>query len=458
MSQQCTLFRYQPFTVQFFSMIHSYPNDLVASLKKRWVQVGTNSVVAESAHPLPDTEVLNDLISTCYQVSQMREESRQISFRLMMAEPEDYGPPERGLLKGLFVLKFTDQRPFNTYELMKLAPSLSFNNCMLGVRFREKDGLQIWGIIHTGSRWTHTIHGGSKKAVPLPWALSINVLGPGRLTVFRGHAILVQLSAGKILSPSVNVFQAAWMNKRFAHVQSHLMAIHAQSPEIVKNEWAKIDPGFVGKLYLEFFKHVISTVRRSGHGGMILSFPAGMANLISKDNPYISIKYRFTEGGASLQLKTLVLEIMKVLSSVCGRRYGPDYVVGWEDYVALQGRRLSQLDEQVFKYARFVARLTGVDGAVVTTEGPELIGYGGIIQGNFEMGEHVAKALDPEGMHRRIERIESVGTRHRSCYYLCKKLHDVLGIVVSQDGEVRVVTWGEDTVLYWDVIPIDFAS
>lgn len=439
-------------------MIHSYPHDLVASLQQRWPQIPDHSDGDTVVHSLPATEALNDLISTCYQVSQMQEEGRQLRFRLMMAEPEDYGTPEQGLLQGLFVLKFTDQRPFNTYELLKLVPSLNFNNTMVGVRFREKDGLQIWGLIHTGSRWTQMIHGGSKKAVPLPRALSVHVMGPGRLTIFRGHEILVQLAAGNIISPSVNVFQTVWMSARFSHVQTQLSAIHAQNPEMDKGEWSQVDPAFVGKLYLEFFKHVISTVRRSGHGGMILSFPAGMANLISRDNPYISIKYRFTEGGASQQLKKLVLEIMRVLSTICGRRYGPDYVAGWEDYVALQGRRLALLDEQVFKYARFVARLTGVDGAVVTTEGPELIGYGGIIQGNFEMGEHVSKALDPEGTLRRIERIESVGTRHRSCYYICKKLHDVLGIVVSQDGEVRVVTWGGDSVLYWDVIPIDFAS
>ncbi|WP_136798771.1 putative sensor domain DACNV-containing protein [Desulfosediminicola ganghwensis] len=439
-------------------MIHSYPHDLVVSLQQRWSYTVLDSKDDKKTYALPATEVLNDLISTCYQVSQMQEETRQIRFRLMMAEPDDYGSADAGLLQGLFVMKFTNQRPFNTYELLKLAPALNFNNAMIGVRFREKDGLQIWGVIHTGSRWTQIIHGGSKTAVPLPKALAVHVMGPGRLTVFRGHEILVQLSAGKIISPAVNVFQAEWMTTRFSQVQKRLSAIHAQNPELVKNEWAKVDPDFVGKLYLEFFKHVISTVRRSGHGGMILSFPAGMANLISKDNPYISIKYRFTEGGASQQLKTLVLEIMKVLSIVCGRRYGPDYVAGWDDYVELQGKRLIPLDEQVFKYARFVAGLTGVDGAVVTTEGPELIGYGGIIQGNFEMGEHVAKALDPEGIHRKIERIESVGTRHRSCYYLCKKLHDALGIVVSQDGEVRIVTWGEDSVLYWDVIPIDFAT
>lgn len=439
-------------------MNHKYPQDLVHSLLDKWLNILPQAGFGERRiRLLPDTPVLEELISTCYQASQMQEERRDISFRLMLAEPEEFCFQE-GLLQGMFTLKMTDPIPYNTYELLKMVPALNFNNSLVGVRYRESEGLQIWGIIHTGSRWTQVIHGGSKQATPLPDALGINVVGPGRLLVLRGLEILVQLTGGRIISPSMNVFQSEWMNARFSKVQSQLASIHAQNPLLVKNEWARIDPSFVGRLYLEFLKHVISTVRRSGHGGTILSFPAGMENIISKDNPYISIKYRFSEGGASVQLKTLVLEIMQALATICGRLYGPEYVAGWRDYVALQGKRLAQLDEQVFKYARFVARLAGVDGAVVTTEGPELIGFGGIIQGNYEMGQHVAKALDPEGRSRQIERIESVGTRHRSCYYLCKKLQSALAIVVSQDSKVRIVTWGEDTVLYWDVIPIDFAQ
>jgi hypothetical protein len=440
-------------------MIHRYPQDLVVSLQERWMQPSRKPAGEGSGEmrAIPDLPILAEFISTCYQVSQMQEESRTVRFRLMLAEPEEYDAMEDGLQHGLFTMKFTEPRPFNEYELLKLAPSIDFNNTLVGIRYRESEGLQIWGLIHTGSRWVQVIHGGSKQGTPLPMALGINVTGPGGLTLVRGLEILVQLTGGRIISPSTNVFQSQWVNARFSQVQTQLASIHAQNPLMVKNEWARIDHAFVGKLYLEFFKHVISTIRRSGHGGTLLSFPAGMENIISSGNPYISIKYRFAEGGANVQLKTLILEIMQALATICGRLYGPDYVAGWNDYVALQGKRLAQLDEQIFKFARFVARLTGVDGAVVTTERPELIGFGGIIQGNFEMGEHVAKAVDPEGLSREIERVESVGTRHRSLYYLCNKLHNVLGIVVSQDAKVRVMTWGGDMVLYWDVIPIDFA-
>jgi hypothetical protein len=303
----------------------------------------------------------------------------------------------------------------------------------------------------------HVIHGGSKQATPMPSALGINIVGSGRLIVCRGLTILAQLSGGNIIFPSTNVFQSQWVAERFRRVSDQLAMLHERDRSKLNNEWAQIDASFVPTLYLQFFKHVISTMRRSGHGGTIISFPAGMEDLVARANPYIDLKYRFVEDGARNQLRKIVLRIMEVLARNCGRLYGLDYKAGWKDYVSLQTEELAQLDERIFKFARFIARLTGVDGAVVTTEGLELIGFGAIIQGTMEVGGSVALALDPEAVRRQVELVESVGTRHRSLYYLCHKLQDVLGIIVSQDAKARVVTRSREMVTCWDVIPIDFA-
>ena len=439
-------------------MGHKYPKDLVYELGILW-RLGPPGmeISAPGYRKLPDSEVLEDLVSTAYQVSQMREEARGLRFRLMLCEPEDVDEDGYGEALGLFFISFKEPRPYNEYELLKLGPSIDYNNSLIGIRYRKGEGLQIWGLIHSGSRWMHVIHGGSKQATPLPPALGINIIGAGRLIVCRGVEILAQLSGGKIISPSTNVFRSQWVAKRFGRVRGELAKLHEDNPNRDPKQWAGIDPAFIPALYLEFFKHVISTVRRSGHGGTILSFPVGMDASAVHDTAYIDLKYRFGDTTPRSQLQKIVLRILEVLARNCGRLYGPDYLAGWKDYVSLQTEELAQLDERIFKYARFIARLTGVDGAVVITEGLELIGFGGIIQGAMEMGGIVARALDPEGMQRQIERVESVGTRHRSLYYLCHKLHDVLGIIVSQDAKASVVTWNCDKVTFWDVIPIDFA-
>ncbi|MCP4341062.1 MAG: hypothetical protein GY799_19780 [Desulfobulbaceae bacterium] len=438
-------------------MAHKYPKDLVFELLALW-RLG-NPVEGsdrQSYKKLPDFDALEELISICYQVSQMQEEARGLRFRIMLCEPEDIDGDGENESQGLFTLVFSEPRPYNEYELLKLGPSTDYNNSLIGIRYSSSEGLQIWGLIHSGSKWMHVIHGGSKQATPLPSALGVNIVGSGRLIVCRGQEILAQLSGGNIISPATNVFQSQWVAERFGRVRDELALLHEQKRKNSTEEWAQIDPSFVPALYLQFFKHVISTMRRSGHGGTIISFPAGMEDLVAHDNSDIDLKYRFAEDGARNQLRKVVLQIMEILAINCGRQYGPNYTAGWNDYVFLQTEELLQLDERIFKFARFIARLTGVDGAVVTTEGLELIGFGGIIQGMMEMGGSVALALDPEAARRQVELVESVGTRHRSLYYLCHRLQDVLGIIVSQDGKARVVTWSREMVTCWDVIPIDF--
>ncbi|PHR28842.1 MAG: hypothetical protein COA36_05975 [Desulfotalea sp.] len=436
-------------------MLHKYPKDLVFELLALW-RLDDSVTEGKNYLRLPDVEVLEELLSTCYQVSQMQEETRGLRFRLMLCEPGDIDEDGMGESSGLFILPFGEPRPYNEYELLKLGPSIDYNNSLIGVKYSRREGLQIWGLIHSGSSWVHIIHGGSKQATPLPAALGINVVGSGRLNVCRGFEILAQLSGGKIISPEANVFQSAWMKHRFVAVRDALFSLHRENSRTVGGRWARIDSSFISDLYLQVFKHIISTVRRSGHGGTIITFPANMDEQLVLNNPNIDLKYRFAEDANRNQLRDIVLEIMAVLGKHCGRLYGPDYVAGWKDYVNLQVDELSMLDERIFKYARFIARLTGVDGAVVTTESLKLIGFGGIIKGTMQMTGTVARAVDPEGIRREVELVESVGTRHRSFYYLCSRDKNVLGIVVSQDANTRVVTWNKDMVTCWDVIPIDF--
>ncbi len=437
-------------------MAHKYPKDLVETLQLLWPEMEGEGGLDKSVHALPEEDILEELISTCYQVSQLEEESRGIRFRTMLCEPHVFTEEEFSQNLAVFTIAFSEPRPFNEYELMKLGPSVDFYNSLIGISYSEVEGLQIWGVIHSGTGWTHTIHGGSQTATPLPSCFGLNVVGPGRVTACRGLNVLAQLTGGTIISPSANVFQSNWIRERFAVVQESLFARHRKDPHYHPEQWAKIHPDFVGALYQEFFKHLISTIRRSNHGGMILSIPTGKEEFYENEDSLISIKYRFRDGAGRKRLKTLMLEIMASLANVCGRLYGPDYVAGWSDYVSLRDEGLAHLDEQVFEYARFVAAMAAVDGAVVTTEEPEIVGFGGIIQGTYEMGRSVAKALDPEGAQKQVERIEGVGTRHRALYYLCNKFPEVLGIIISQDGKVRAVSWNTNIVTCWDVIPIDF--
>ena len=201
-------------------MFHAYPLDLTGIILERWHSDRTG--LRSSA---PCDEVLHDhgveaavvegLVSTCYQTSMMREEERPLRFRLILRDPERFtageGPPH-----GLHRLIFERPRPFNEYELQKLASAVDFYRSLIGVGADYEGRLQIWGLIHSGSRWVQAVRGGRQKFSPLPQSLVLYVTGPGHITVCKGSTTMAMLNAGKIITPSGSLFNSQWLRERHA--------------------------------------------------------------------------------------------------------------------------------------------------------------------------------------------------------------------------------------------------
>ena len=164
----------------------------------------------------------------------------------------------------------------------------------------------------------------------------------------------------------------------------------------------------------------------------------------------MSIEYRVTDEAARKRFQTLVVDLMNTLAEVYGGKAGTGKPVGWDEYVASSEESLALCDEAVFDLACFFADLTSVDGAVVFTEGFELLGFGAMISGGLKGLRTVARALDIEGTKREQVYPGSFGARHRSVFRFCNVVHDAIAIVVSQDRVVRFVKWKEGVVTYWD--------
>ena len=204
----------------------------------------------------------------------------------------------------------------------------------------------------------------------------------------------------------------------------------------------------------QMLQRLIYTIQRTRHGGTLLIVSREFAAGMGQRDTLIRVKYRFAEEEPRARLRTLVVRVMNTLASAVAPRDGVR--VGWDDYVHFTNRKLNDLDDSIFEMSHFIATLTSVDGAVLVTRNFELLGFGGEIAGALPEVDSVAEALDLEGSTYRIETTEEVGTRHRSVYRLCNALHDMLGIVVSQDGGARFVRRNGDQVMYWDhstVIP-----
>jgi hypothetical protein len=434
-------------------MWHANARDLALYVIDHWNDAGLSELsgVIDCGPEdfMPELNTLEHLLSCSFQASLMREEDRPVRFRLILRDPNcmdgSDGPPA-----ALHRLQFSESLPFDEYQLQRLSPAVDFYRSLIGVKLGDRGSLDIWGIVHSGSRWVQDVYGGKGIAPALPLSLVVYVTDPGRITVCKGHITIATLIRGRVVTPAHEVFDSTWLPASFASVRSRLWGLHLEAKKTAEKPWADLNPGFVSKIAQQVVRRIISSVRNSGHGGTILVVPPGMVDPAIEEIPHLSIEYRVTDKTAQKRFETLLVSLMNTLAEVYGQEPNGGGLVGWSEYVAVNDGPLALLDEAVFDLSYFFADLSSVDGAVVFSEAFELLGFGAMISGGLKGVKIVARALDIEGAQRENVYAGSFGARHRSVFRFCNAVHDAIAIVVSQDRLVRFVKWKDGQVTYWD--------
>jgi hypothetical protein len=429
-------------------MAHSYPADLADVVLRTWDD--SSSLTDEYCAPahdhaaLPAPEVLETILSTCYQASLLRDEGRPVRFRLIVANaasfPAPGGPPH-----GLHRLVFDVPRPLSHHELRRLAPAVDFHRALIGARIEPRDGVMLWGMITSGPRWVQAIYGGRQRFQRLPANLVVRVTAPGRVAVCKGLVTLAMLVGGRIVRPSLDIFGSTWLPETFAEWRDHLAALHGQARNRATTPWAELDPDVTRLVVQHSVRSVIGLMRDTHHGGTILFLPPHGDGSMEKLDGRVLPKYGFASEEPRRRFPTLINALAAAPPTLPERRK-----VGWQEYARSTDGEVAQIDEAIFELAHQVVGLAAVDGAVVLDKRFELLGFGAEISGDLPAVRWVARALDAEGKVKVRESVQSEGTRHRSAYRLCSFVHDALAIVVSQDGTVRFVKWHEGEVTYWD--------
>ena len=379
-------------------MAHAYPEDLAHFVRDRLKEEGVDQDVATLTH----------VLSAAYQASLLRDEERPLSFRLLLLAPEEL-PEHAGRQHRL---RFERPRTLHEQELRRLAPAAKMHRAMMGV-----SSLRIWGLVHTGPGWLRPILGQRGDAAPMPEALSVVVTGPGRVVVNRGDVTIAKLAGGQITGKAADVFDSKWLPRVFAKVRREVSDVQG-------------DRDLLRTIGQDFVRRIIGMMRLARHGGAILILPNEVADRVAETNRPIAMKYRFADEEARRRYDTLVRRAL--------------------DAQAIDGA----VDEGLNDLAQTIAGLADVDGAVVMNKRLEVMGFGGEIVGDLPDVPIVMRASDLEGEVREEEATDGVGTRHRSVYRLCAEIHDALGIVVSQDGGVRLVGVKDGAVTYWDQLGV----
>lgn len=416
---------------------HAYPQQLASFVDEHWGE--------DDATELPSFPILESILSTAYQTSLLQEESRPLVFRLVFADPllfpSNIGPPS-----GHHKLCFEEPVLFSPHELKPLVLGASFQRSLIGLKLHHDGRLQIWGLLNSGPRWLHTQHGGRGPAPVLPPSLVINVTGPGCLEVCKGSTTIGQLAQGRVFGPTKSVLQSTWLQDLFAQTRAERMELHLEARAHATLPWTELDPELTHIIDQHMIKRVLAAIQASKHGGTLIMTPAdGWQKLLQ---PYVNIRYSFQDGQPRARFRSLIISVMNALAALPSE--GTSTIRGWKEYQQATDPTVIELDESIFEMSHLIASLSAVDGAVVMTRRFELIGFGAEIRCDLADVQSVTRAIDVEGTKFKTEHTRGVGTRHRSAYSLCHVLHELLAIVISQDGGVRFIRSNAGSVMYWD--------
>src|ERR1700750_599143 len=157
---------------------YSYPAQLADLVKKVWPK--------DRLAKLPQDHHLRKLFDISYHANLLRDEDRQVTFRILFeypgSLPTDEGPPS-----GLMPLHLDRPRPFNEQEIRRLSMAALFFRSMIGVCRSLDSDLYIWGMAVSGTRGFSGLAGGRYYGAPEPDSLVVHSLGPGRLTIHLGR-------------------------------------------------------------------------------------------------------------------------------------------------------------------------------------------------------------------------------------------------------------------------------
>jgi hypothetical protein len=112
-------------------------------------------------------------------------------------------------------------------------------------------------------------------------------------------------------------------------------------------------------------------------------------------------------------------------------------------------------EDEITGCVRFISSLSCVDGLIFATPDLAIRGFGVEIRTKKEPTE-VFLASRPRATGKSLRRIDPhhYGTRHRSMMRYCFANPKSIGFVISQDGEIRVMTKVKKSLVMWENLKV----
>ena len=406
---------------------YAFPRDLLDAIKTRW------QTVPEQQFELPEDRILQRLLETCYHASFRTSEQRTVQCVVAYASAADV--PAGDLLLANPPVVLTDS------ELVRLSPVTQHRQTVIGCE--QIDGwLRIWGFFDYGHAWVQH-SAGDPPAVPIqladfpPDCLTITVEEPGALTISQGRTGLVRLRDGRVIFPQKDPFQSVQnpLGRFFRQlIDDHQKSV--QYRDVSNSTEERVGQRSLLNIYTTSILAILERIRLRQHGGSVV------ISRMTLDEQLAHVTYTVSEhaglAGEIIAYKTLDDLLREPHSNL--------------DAAAELERCRTELElhrtsRRLIRGISQISLLAAVDGAVLLDDHLRIQGFGVRFPVLLPPATTVLDARTGSEFS-----CDHWGLRHQSVFSVCQKCEQAIGLIVSQDGEVKAVKAEEGRLFFWDGI------
>ena len=407
--------------------------------------------------PVQNEKIIVDLFETMYYSSLKTEESESITFHVVYLDPSqpDPKPPRNPVKDRWSYVPFSERIAFSVQNLVKIAKSSDLRTSSFVVWPDKHGALFIWGLVDQQNRFHKYLNRSADIEPERPGLFQASVEGIGVVVVYMRYDKVAELRVNELIRNSTDLFGESPVRELLdPGIGRYLQRVRSLLPDDMYPANSQMDE-FHTQQWLSVLCRILLRIQSIKNGGAILITP----QLSTTD---LNVKYGIDyerlqsslESNAVTKIKADHLEkqLLDLSESKASEISSAQYFQLKKFDKDLRANK-NEIDGVIW----FIALLTRVDGLVVMDRNLAVRGYGVEITNSqepanlFMAGDRMATPakLRPTSYNH-------FGTRHRSMMRYCFQHPGSIGFVVSQDGEVRVITKVEESLVIWENIKLKY--
>lgn len=402
--------------------------------------------------PLPELQVLDDFFDCLFFSSMCKEESDLIRVTVTFIDPSnpDPAPPKHIVPERWSCIAFEQPIAMNTKALAKLSKAADPASSSLAVYYDENGGLYIWGMIDQAMHYQNFLNYESDTGSEQPGLFQVSVSDIGTLHVLFDYELLATLKQNVLVKRYLDVLTIGPISKILrknaeflkVNLRNYIETVH---PNEQYSDWED----FLDGLWIQTFSRLLLKIQNYQHGGAIL---------IADDSIDLDVKYRIHYERLTLSMVShakAAIDNFVSENMIEGGMHAGKRSISKALYLRESGSFYDKQGtaDEIKGAINFIASQTCVDGVVLFNRNMVTNGFGAVLRAKKMPGKiYVSSTATATSKSLAAHDPRHYGTRHRSMIAYCWNHPTSLGLVISQDGDIRAFSKIEDKLIMWENI------